>query len=99
MFIQRPKTFTKMTGSFVLIAGVVGGSAASKLNASQSAISKRVQLETGFANLVDVNYAHSKTTTVNNNVTSADKWNSFNISTSLSNEFGFAVGIKVLLGS
>lgn len=63
------------------------------------AITKRVQLETGFANLVDVNYAHSKSTTTNNNVTSTDKSNSFNISTSLSNEFGFAVGIKVLLGS
>ena len=66
------------------------------------AITKRVQLETGFANLVDVNYSHSKiayTTGVNNTVTSTDKLNSFNVSTSLSNNFGFAVGIKVLLGS
>ena len=66
------------------------------------AITKRVQLETGFANLVDVNYAHSKntvTTGVNNDVLSTAKSNSFGISTSLSSNFGFAVGIKVLLGS
>ncbi|HTI09538.1 MAG TPA: hypothetical protein VL832_13305 [Puia sp.] len=66
------------------------------------AITKRVQLETGFANLVDVNYSHSKdsqTTGVNNNVLANSKSNSFGISTSLSNGYGFAVGIKVLLGS
>jgi outer membrane receptor for ferrienterochelin and colicin len=66
------------------------------------AITKRVQLETGFANLVDVNYSHSKnsqTTGANNDVLATSKSNSFGISTSLSNGYGFAVGIKVLLGS
>jgi len=66
------------------------------------AITKRVQLETGFANLVDVNYVHSKnasTTGANNDVLSTARSNNFAISTSLSNNFGFAVGIKVLLGS
>lgn len=66
------------------------------------AITKRVQLETGFANLVDVNYAHSKntiTTGANNDVLSTARSNNFAISTSLNNNFGFAVGIKVLLGS
>lgn len=66
------------------------------------AITKRVQLETGFANLVDVNYTHSKntiTTGTNNDVLTTSRSNAFNISTSLSSNFGFAVGIKVLLGS
>lgn len=66
------------------------------------AITKRVQLETGFANLVDVNYSHSKNTTttgLTNDVLSTSKFNSFGISSSLSSNIGFAVGIKVLLGS
>ena len=66
------------------------------------AITKRVQLETGFANLVDVNYSHSKITSVTDpstNATASSKSNAFALSTSLSNNFGFAVGIKVLLGS
>lgn len=66
------------------------------------AITKRVQLETGFANLVDVNYVHNKNTTASggsNNVISTTKSNGFGISTSLTSQVGFAVGIKVLLGS
>jgi hypothetical protein len=66
------------------------------------AITKRVQLETGFQNLVDANYSHSKTTSAtdpNANATTESKSNGFSIQTSLSNNFAFAVGIKVLLGS
>ena len=66
------------------------------------AITKRVQLETGFANLVDLSYAHSKSSVVNDPTVPAppaSKTNSFSLQTSLSNNFGFAVGIKVLLGS
>jgi len=66
------------------------------------AITKRVQLETGFANLVDLTYSHSKSLTVNDPtvpVPPSYKTNSFSLQTSLSNNYGFAVGIRVLLGS
>lgn len=66
------------------------------------AITKRVQLETGFANLVYAQYSHAKNTGIEDpatNTTYTNKTNGFSLQTSLTSNYAFAVGIRVLLGS
>jgi hypothetical protein len=68
------------------------------------AITKRIQLETGFQNLVYAQYDHSKSTQVTNSSPGTNsvtnKSNDFRLATSLSdNLYGFVVGFRVLLGS
>jgi len=67
------------------------------------AITKKVQLETGFQNLFSAQYSHEKDTYENTAIpgnNSIYKTNSFSLGTSLSNSLnGFVIGFKVLLGS
>ncbi len=67
------------------------------------AITKKVQLETGFQNILDVSYAHSKNTVVTDPATStatSSKTNTFSLQSGLSNSLaGFVIGVRVLLGS
>ena len=64
------------------------------------AVSRRVQLETGFQNLVYTQYSHQRETFQEQGSTPTDfKQNTFSLGTSLSNSLsGFVVGVRILLG-
>jgi hypothetical protein len=58
-------------------------------------VSKRLHLETGFNNMLDIAYQHTKETEMNS--TNEAKSNTFNISTSLNNLASFTLGFRFLL--
>lgn len=60
------------------------------------AINNRLQLETGFNNLVYINYSHTKATNQYNGP-SEYKSNSFSLGSSLSSFSSFTVGVRFLL--
>jgi hypothetical protein len=64
------------------------------------AVSRRVQLETGFQNLIYAQYSHQRETFQEQGSVPSDfKQNNFSLGTSLSNSLsGFVVGVRILLG-
>jgi hypothetical protein len=61
------------------------------------AVSKKVHLESGFNNLAYVNFNHAKTEESTMVTHSINKSNSFSMGSSLENQTGFTVGVRVLL--
>jgi hypothetical protein len=61
------------------------------------AINNRIQLETGFNNLINIGYAHSTTQVVNQgSPPEGYKTSNFSLTSSLSNFSGFVVGVRFL---